>query len=58
MVEFLSKFRGRGIRIYESSLDSRYQSIDFLQYLAYRCSLSDVIMSYRFLCVEHAAISP
>ena len=29
----------------------------FFQHLTCRCSLSDLIMSYHFLCVEHASTS-
>ena len=38
--------------------DSRCQTIDFLLYLGCRCSLSDVIMSDRFLSVELASSPP
>ena len=42
------KFHGRGIKI-EELIRFVFQTLEYLQYLMYRCSLSDVIMSYGFL---------
>ena len=56
MVGFISKFQGRCIKI-DNSFDPRYQINDFLQYLTCHCTVSDVIMIYRFLCVELASTS-
>ena len=56
MVESLSKFQGCDIKI-DSQFDSLCQINDFLQYLTFCCSLSDVILSYRFLCVELTSTS-
>ena len=52
MIEFLTKFQGCGIKI-ARLIRCASQIIDFQQYLACRCSLSDIIISYRFLYVEH-----
>ena len=46
VVEFLSKFQGRGIKI-ACELDSRCQTTDFLQYFKGSCLVSDVIKTHR-----------
>ena len=58
MVEFLSKFHGRGIKIARVNYIRVAKPLIFLQYLTCCCSLSDVIVSYRFICVEGASTSP
>ena len=40
---------------WQSSFDLCCQINDFLQYLTCHCTVSDVITSYRFLCVELAS---
>ena len=52
-MNFSAKFQGRGIKI------DRVNSIRAISIILFdsRGSLSDVIMSYRFLCVELASTS-
>ena len=51
VVEFLSKFQGwQTLNV--DKFDASWQTIDFLQYLIRRCSISDVIKSNSFRCIE------
>ena len=50
-IEYISKFQSRGIKIDRVNL-IRVAKPYFFQYLTCRCLQSDVIIGYRFLCVE------
>ena len=57
MAEFLSKFQGSGFKIVRVNSIRVAKQVIFFNILraVVRC---DVIMSYRFLCVELASTSP
>ena len=57
MGEFLSKFQGRRIKIDRVNSIRVATSMIFFDILGCHCIASDVIMSYRFLCVELASTS-
>ena len=59
MAVFLSKFKGPGTKTARvNSIRVAKSVINFLKYLTGGCSLSDVIMSNRFLCVGLASTTP
>ena len=57
MVEFFSKFEGHGIKIDRFNSIRIATSMIFFNILGCHCIVSDVIMSYRFVCVELASTS-